>query len=126
MFTPKAAFNGFSVDDIAKARTFYGELLGLSLEDAPGGVKIALPGGSQGWMYPKKDHQPASYTMLNFIVDDINAAVDELVKRGVVFERYPETSQDERGIMRGKSINMGPDIAWFKDPAGNILAILQL
>jgi hypothetical protein len=76
-------------------------------------------------MYAKPDHQPASYTMLNFVVDSIDAAVDELAGRGVVFERYPGMEQDDKGIARGKDVNRGPNIAWFKDPAGNILAVLE-
>lgn len=125
MFTPVAAFSGFSVNDIGEAKEFYTSVLGLKLESDMGGIHIQLPNGNQAWMYQKDDHRPAEYTMLNFIVDDINAAVDELIKLGVEFERYEGAPQDERGIMRGKEQNMGPNIAWFKDPAGNILSVLE-
>jgi hypothetical protein len=90
-----------------------------------GGTTLTLPGGATVWMYPKEDHMPATYTMLNFVVSDIDEAVDELTKKGIVFEHYPGSPQDEKGIARGKDANMGPNIAWFKDPAGNILAVLQ-
>jgi catechol 2,3-dioxygenase-like lactoylglutathione lyase family enzyme len=125
MFKPKAAFSGFSIDDVDKAKKFYTEVLGLEVRDDFGGVRVFLPNGNQTWMYSKKDHQPAAYTMLNFIVDDINAAVDELTKRGVTFERYDGMEQDERGIARGLSAGRGTDITWFKDPAGNIMSVLQ-
>lgn len=126
MFQPKAAFSGFSVDDAAKAKDFYSKTLGFEVTEEVGGFTIHLPHGAQAFAYPKPDHQPAGYTMLDFVVDDIDAAVDELTKRGIVFERYPQMSyQDKKGIARGRAANMGPDIAWFKDPAGNILAVLQ-
>lgn len=125
MFQPKATFSGFSVDNIDKAREFYTTVLDCKTEDGMGGMQITLPGGGKAWAYPKEDHQPATYTMLDFMVDDIGAAVDELTKRGVTFERYDGMHQDEKGIARGLAANMGPDIAWFKDPAGNILAVLQ-
>ena len=126
MFEPVAAFSGFSVDDIEKAKGFYTEVLGLETKENPGGTELQLPGGAKAWMYAKPNHQPAEYTMLNFVVDDIDSAVDELTKRGVRFERYEGMpgGQDEKGIMRGAP-GMGPNIAWFKDPAGNILAVLQ-
>lgn len=126
MFEPKATFSGFSVDDLEAARTFYTEVLGCTVQDEVGGARILLPGGAQAWMYPKTDHQPAGYTMLDFVVDDIDEAVDELVKRGATFEKYDSSPQDAKGIMRGKDQNMGPNIAWFKDPAGNILAVLEV
>jgi catechol 2,3-dioxygenase-like lactoylglutathione lyase family enzyme len=125
MFTPKAAFSGFSVDDLDKAKAFYGETLGLKLTDDFGGMRIALPNGAEAWAYVKPDHQPASYTMLNFIVDNIDQAVDELVGRGVTFEKYDGMHQDEKGIARGKEQGKGPNIAWFTDPAGNILALIE-
>jgi catechol 2,3-dioxygenase-like lactoylglutathione lyase family enzyme len=126
MFRPRAAFSGFSVDDLAAAREFYGRVLGLTTEDRPGGMRITLPGGSAAWAYPKEQHQPTSYTMLDFVVDDIDEAVAALAERGVRFERYEDgPPQDEKGILRGRSVGLGPDIAWFKDPAGNILAVLQ-
>ena len=127
MFTPTAAFSGFSVDDIDKAKEFYHAKLGLKVEDeGKMGLRIHLPGGGQAFAYPKEDHQPAAYTMLNFVVDDIDAAVDELNKRGNTFEVYEGFHQDDKGIARGKAQNMGPDIAWFKDPAGNIVAVMAV
>jgi catechol 2,3-dioxygenase-like lactoylglutathione lyase family enzyme len=125
-FEPKAVFSGFSVNDFDEAKQFYGETLGFDLQQQMGGARLKLPNGAEAWMYHKADHQPASYTMLNFMVDDINAAVDDLVERGIKFEHYDSGWQDERGIARGKSQNHGPDIAWFKDPAGNILAVLEV
>jgi len=125
MFSPKAAFSGFSVNDLGQAKEFYTETLGLTVTDGVGGTRIQLPGGSQAWMYPAKDHAPATYTMLDFVVDDIDEAVDELTSRGVRFERYEGIPQDDRGILRGQEKGMGPNIAWFKDPAGNILAVLE-
>jgi catechol 2,3-dioxygenase-like lactoylglutathione lyase family enzyme len=125
MFKSKAAFSGFSVNDIAKAKEFYGNTLGLTFQDDMGGTRLQLPNDNEVWMYQKDDHQPATYTMLNFIVDNIDAAVDELVQSGVAFEHYPGLTQDEKGVMRGKSKNMGPNIAWFKDPAENILSIVE-
>jgi catechol 2,3-dioxygenase-like lactoylglutathione lyase family enzyme len=127
MFKPKAAFSGFSVDDINKAEAFYSQTLGLKVErGGGGGLDVHLPGGSQLYIYPKPDHQPATYTILNFEVADIDEAVDELARRGVRFEHYSgEMSTDDKGIARGLAQNRGPNIAWFKDPAGNILAVLQ-
>ena len=124
----KAAFSGFSVDNLDKAKQFYIDKLGLELLDENMGLNIELPLGSRVFVYEKNDHQPAEYTMLNFVVDDIDATVDDLVDKGIEFERYDignGVKQDDRGVLRGLSANMGPDIAWFKDPAGNILAILQ-
>jgi catechol 2,3-dioxygenase-like lactoylglutathione lyase family enzyme len=122
----KAAFSGFSVDDQAKAKDFYSGTLGLEVADEGGGLgmRIQLPGGGTAFVYSKPDHQPASYTCLNFEVDDIDAAVGELSGKGVKFEQYPDLT-DDKGVARGKAKNQGPDIAWFKDPAGNVLAVLQ-
>lgn len=121
MFEHTKAFSGFSVDDIAKARHFYGETLGLRVsEEDMGMLTLHLAGDRDTLIYPKDDHTPATFTILNFPVDDIDVAVDELAARGVEFERYDQV--DEKGIMRGN----GPDIAWFKDPAGNILSVLEL
>jgi catechol 2,3-dioxygenase-like lactoylglutathione lyase family enzyme len=125
MFQPKTAFSGFSVNDLARAKAFYTQTLGLHVVEEGGGLQLHLPGGGAAFAYPKDHHQPATFTILDFVVDDIDAAVDELKSRGVSFERYQGMGQDEKGIMRGISQNMGPDIAWFKDPAGNILAVLQ-
>ncbi len=119
------AFSGFSVDDLTKAKAFYTKTLGLKVEDGVGGVHLWMPGGGMVWMYPKPNHQPASFTILNFKVDDIDAAVDDLTSRGVRFERYPNIPADDKGILRGIAGKRGPDIAWFKDPAGNILSVLQ-
>jgi len=126
MFTPKSAFSGFSVDDLNKARQFYTQTLGLSVDQETEGLLIHLPGGGTVFAYPKADHQPATFTVLNFRVDDIDQAVADLTERGVQFERYAQIPhQDDKGIMRGRAHQMGPDIAWFTDPAGNILAVLQ-
>jgi catechol 2,3-dioxygenase-like lactoylglutathione lyase family enzyme len=124
MFKPKSAFSGFSVDDLTKAQKFYGEVLGLTVEDAGVGLRLHLPGGATVFIYPKDNHQSATFTVLNFEVDDIDTAVDGLIAKGVQFEQYPAMSTDEKGIMRGTATNQGPDIAWFKDPAGNILSII--
>ena len=120
------AFSGYSSNDIEACRVFYGHTLGLTLEDNMGGLGFKL-NGQQVFIYPKDDHEPATFTVLNFVVPDINAAVDELVDAGVKFERYDNMpgDQDERGVMRGKDADMGPNIAWFKDPAGNILALVE-
>ena len=126
MFQPKTAFSGFSVNDLAKAKEFYTQTLGLKVVEEGVGLRLHLPGGGTAFAYPKDDHQPATFTLLDFVVDDIDEAVDELKSRGVNFDRYEGMSQDEKGIMRGISQNMGPDIAWFKDPAGNMLAVLQM
>ena len=126
MFEPKTAFSGFSVNDLAKAKEFYTQTLGLQVVEEGVGLRLHLPGGGTAFAYPKDDHQPATFTLLDFVVDDIDEAVDELKSRGVSFERYAGMSQDENGIVRGISQNMGPDIAWFKDPAGNVLAVLQM
>ncbi|MEV4969490.1 VOC family protein [Streptomyces scopuliridis] len=121
MFGNSRAFSGFAVDDIEKARRFYGETLGLTVEEEHGLLRLRLAGGTAVLVYPKPGHTPASFTILNFPVDDIDAAVDELGRRGVTFERYPGMEADDKGIFRGG----GPYIAWFTDPAGNILSVLQ-
>ena len=126
MFTAKSAFSGFSVDDLSRARDFYTGKLGLEIEDAAMGLMLRLPGGGRVFVYAKPDHAPANFTILNFAVDDIDAAVDDLTARGVRFERYDQGPKaDQKGIVRGRKANMGPDIAWFKDPAGNVLSVLQ-
>lgn len=123
----KKVFSGFSVDNVEKAKKFYSDVLGLSLKNEQMGLQFVLPGGGTLFLYQKDNHQPATYTVLNFIVENIDTAVDELVKQGVNFERYEgfPFTQDEKGIARGIAAHMGPDIAWFLDPAGNILALLQ-
>jgi catechol 2,3-dioxygenase-like lactoylglutathione lyase family enzyme len=123
MPNPQHAFSGFSVDDIAKAKAFYGGILGMEVTEDHGMLNLSIGGGKTVLVYPKENHVPATYTMLNFPVDDIDAAVDELVKAGVQFERYDMT--DNKGVARGSASGNGPDIAWFKDPAGNIVSVLQ-
>jgi catechol 2,3-dioxygenase-like lactoylglutathione lyase family enzyme len=122
MFTNTKAFSGFAVDDVAKAKQFYGETLGIEVSEEHGILTLHLAGDRPTIVYPKPDHVPATFTILNFPVDDVEAAVDQLTARGVEFERYEGMPQDEKGIMRGN----GPDIAWFKDPAGNVLSVLKL
>jgi catechol 2,3-dioxygenase-like lactoylglutathione lyase family enzyme len=123
MFKDTKAFSGFAVDDIDKAREFYGSVLGLELGAEEMGLLTLLLGGNRPTIvYPKPDFAPATYTILNFPVDDIDAAVDELIERGVAMEIYDGFEQDERGISRNE---YGPPIAWFRDPAGNILAVLE-
>jgi catechol 2,3-dioxygenase-like lactoylglutathione lyase family enzyme len=124
MFKDAKAFSGFSVNDLAAAKAFYGKTLGLEVEETSPGLRLKIGGRSAIVVYEKADHAPATYTMLNFPVDDIDRAVDELTSKGVTFERY-ETMTDDKGVARGISTSQGPDIAWFKDPAGNILSILQ-
>lgn len=124
MFKDSAAFSGFSVDDIDAARTFYGETLGLHVENNDMGfLNLRLATGGTILIYPKRDHVPASYTILNFPVNDIDAAVDELNARGVVTKIYDDVT-DERGISRPPKPEYGPPICWFRDPAGNVLAVL--
>ena len=123
MLTITSAFSGFSVDDLAAATEFYGTKLGLTVaENEMGFLEILLPHGARVMAYTKPNHEPASYTMLNFDVDDVEAAVDELNAVGVVTKIYidPDFGTDAKGIARGE----GPDIAWFKDPAGNVLSVL--
>jgi catechol 2,3-dioxygenase-like lactoylglutathione lyase family enzyme len=121
MFEHTRAFSGFAVDDIERAREFYGGTLGLRTSEEYGLLTLHIAGDRPTLVYPKPDHEPATYTILNFPVDDIEKAVDELAARGVRFERYEGFDQDERGVFRGG----GPYIAWFRDPAGNVLSVLQ-
>ena len=122
MFGNTPAFSGFAVDDIEAARKFYGETLGLKVTDGPMGIlTLELAGDRPTMIYPKPDFTPATYTILNFPVEDVDAAVDELTSRGIEMERYEGFEQDDKGIARDD----GPTIAWFKDPAGNILAVLE-
>ena len=123
MFENSKAFSGFSVDDVPRARQFYEETLGIKVSAANGSLLLHIAGDRDTFVYPKPDHTPASFTILNFPVDDIEAAVDGLTERGVHFEHYAgtEIETDERGIFRGGS----PYIAWFKDPAGNVLSVIQ-
>ena len=123
MFKDTQAFSSFSVDDISKAKEFYSQTLGLEVSEMEGSLFLHIAGGGRILIYPKPNHIPATYTTLNFSVDDIEVAVDELTGRGVRFEQYEgELQTDEKGIFRGG----GPLIAWFKDPAGNILAVGEM
>lgn len=121
MFAKTRAFSGFAVGDLQAARQFYGEVLGIDTSEQGGLMTLHLADGRDTLVYPKPGHVPADYTILNFPVDDIDSTVDELTARGVTFERYDGVGQDDKGISRG----YGPDIAWFRDPAGNILAVLK-
>jgi catechol 2,3-dioxygenase-like lactoylglutathione lyase family enzyme len=118
-------FAGFSIHDVERAKAFYGGVLGLQVVEEGIGLRLHLPGGGTVFAYPKHNHQPATFTILDFVVENVDAAVDTLTSRGIHFERYPGMPQDEKGIMRGLASGQGPDIAWFTDPAGNILAVLQ-
>ncbi len=123
MLGDSKAFSGFSANDIEKAKEFYGRTLGLKVSESNGLLTLHLAGGNDVLIYPKPNHTPATFTVLNFPVDDVDQAVDELTKRGVRFEIYdlPDVKTDKKGIMRGN----GPTIAWFKDPAGNILSVIE-
>jgi len=121
MLQTKSAFSSFSVNDLKKAKDFYAQTLGLKVKESEMGLEIH-PGDTDVFIYPKPNHKPAGFTVLNFLVDDIDKAVDELQKNGVRFEQYEgEIKTNEKGIHR----NGGPSIAWFKDPAGNILSVLE-
>jgi catechol 2,3-dioxygenase-like lactoylglutathione lyase family enzyme len=122
MFEDTKAFSGFSVNDLQKAREFYGEVLGLEVTEENGLLNLHIAGSNPIVVYPKPDHIPATYTILNFPVDNIDEVVDALRERGVHFEIYYD-NQDEKGISRGGG---GPNIAWFKDPAGNILSVIEM
>lgn len=123
MFKDTKAFTSFSVDDLQKAKTFYSQTLGLEVVETPEGLALDIAGGARIFIYPKPNHVPATFTILNFPVDDIEQAVDALAQRGVRFEQYDQgdLKTDGKGIARGA----GPNIAWFKDPAGNILSVLE-
>jgi predicted enzyme related to lactoylglutathione lyase len=121
MFKDTKAFSGFSVNDIPKAKQFYGETLGVNVSEENGMLTLHLGSGGSVLIYPKDNHVPATYTTLNFPVPNIEKAVDELTKRGIKFERYPGMDIDEKGIFHGG----GPLIAWFTDPAGNIISVIQ-
>jgi catechol 2,3-dioxygenase-like lactoylglutathione lyase family enzyme len=122
MFKNTKAFSGFAVDDVDKAREFYADTLGIEVSEENGLLTLQIADDRPTLVYPRPNHTPAEYTILNFPVDDIDRAVDDLTARGVQFERYEDFDQDERGIMRGE----GPPIAWFKDPAGNVLSVIEL
>jgi predicted enzyme related to lactoylglutathione lyase len=121
MFAKTRAFSGFSAGDIAAEKEFYGTTLGVDVSEENGMLRLHLAGGGEVLIYPKPDHTPAAFTVLNFVVPDLDTTVDELTRRGVRFARYEGMPQDEKGVMRGN----GPDIAWFTDPAGNIVSVIQ-
>ena len=123
MLKKSIGISGFSVNDIEKAKAFYGQLLGLDFTENMGIITLKLAGGGQVFVYPKPNHEPATFTVLNFIVPDVEKMVDDLIGHGVKLENYdsPQLKTDEKGIMRGN----GPTIAWFKDPAGNIISVIQ-
>ena len=128
-FKNSKAFSSFSVDDLAKAKHFYGEILGLNVKETPEGLELHLAGGAMPvFIYPSNDYHAPEHTVLNFIVDDIDAAVADLKKRGISMEQYdmPDMKTDAQGVMRTKAGEPGPkSIAWFKDPAGHILSVLE-
>ena len=131
MLSAISGFSGFSVDSLENVKQFYADVLSLKVEENGAGLKIHLPGGDTSvFVYPKgEEHVPADFTVVNLVVKDIDEAVDELVKSGVQLEMYEDlgggATQDEKGILRGLAANEGPDIAWFRDPAGNIFSVLQ-
>jgi len=123
MFKSTKAFSGFSVNDLQQAKEFYGQTLGLKVSDMPEGLEVKIDESTKVFIYPKPNHTPATFTILNFLVDDIEKAVDDLTKAGVRFEQYDgDIKTDEKGIHRGEA---GPVVAWFTDPAGNILSVLE-
>ena len=124
MLKESYAFSGFSVNDMATAKEFYGQTLGVEVKEDEMGLTLKLAGGVNVFVYQKDNHEPATFTILNFPVDDIDETVRVLKEKGVSFEQYEGMTGDD-GIARGKEVKMGPDIAWFKDPAGNILSVLN-
>jgi len=125
MFKDTKAFSSFSVNDVQKAKAFYGQTLGLTISEEEEGLALQIAGGSTVFIYPKSNHTPATFTILNFPVDNVEEAVDKLTRAGVRFEIYNEgeLKTDEKGIARGNG--SGPTIAWFKDPAGNFLSVME-
>ena len=121
MLSARGAFSGFSANDIEAEKAFYSGKLGIAVHEEMGSLNLDLPGGQRVFIYPKENHEPATFTVLNFEVPDVDKAVDELASRGVTFERYEGMDQDAKGVMRDN----GPTIAWFKDPAGNILSLIE-
>lgn len=124
MFQPTDSFSSFSIDDVEKARAFYGGTLGFEVADQMGGLLITVPGGQIVYAYPKPNHEPATFTVLNFRVADLDAGIAQLGDLGVNLEKYPSTPEmpiDEKGVLRDPDSRMG--IAWFKDPAGNVLSV---
>jgi catechol 2,3-dioxygenase-like lactoylglutathione lyase family enzyme len=124
MLNDSQGYSGFAVNNLAEAKRFYGETLGIKLLDGVMGLMIKLGSGAKIFIYEKADHQAANFTILNFPVTDIDQTRDALAAKGVTFEFFDGLT-DNKGIARGRAINRGPDIAWFKDPSGNILSILQ-
>lgn len=127
MFQNSPAFSGYSVSNLREAKTFYVDVLGCTLGDEQMGLGLTFPNGHTVFLYEKADHVPAGYTVLNFPVDSIDETVAQLGDKGIIMERYDTlpAPQDESGVLRGKAAGMGPDIAWFKDPFGNVLAVLE-
>lgn len=125
MIDTNAVVASFSVTDLNKAKVFYTKILGLKLDGEEMALQFGLKNGGKLFIYPKENHEPATFTVLNFVVSDIDKAVDDLTKQGVTFEKYEGFHQDKKLIARGLAADMGPDIAWFKDPSGNILSVLQ-
>ena len=122
----KEVFSSFSTDDLAKAKEFYAGTLSLNVIESKEGLEIRFENGQSVFIYPKQDHQPAAFTVLNFKVDDIDETVDALAAKGIGFEQYTgDIRTDDKGIFRGSEKGQGPDIAWFTDPAGNILSVLK-
>lgn len=127
MFEQTEAFSGYSVDDKQAALVFYADVLGCDVTDNGMGLELHFPNGHAVFLYEKADHEPATFTVLNFPVDDIDKAIDDLALKGidmVIYDDLP-AEQDGRGVLRGKSAGMGPDIAWFRDPAGNVLSVIE-
>lgn len=127
MFKNTKAFSGFSVNDILKAKEFYSKILGIEVKDNPMGlIELHIAGGNYIIVYPKPNHEPATFTILNFPVKNIDEAVDELTSKGIVFEQYEgQIKTDKKGISRSGDVSKGPNVAWFKDPAGNILSVIE-
>lgn len=130
MFKNTKAFSGFSVNDLQRAKEFYGQTLGLEVvqgdEGEMGLLELHIAGGNPILVYPKADHTPATFTILNFPVENVDKAVDDLVARGVRFDEFKEFGTDDKGIFRGADRGEGPNIAWFKDPAGNVLSVIEV
>lgn len=127
MFKATGGYGGFSVKDLKSAKDFYSKILGLEVSEDEMGLLLHLPGGGKIFVYPKENHEPATYTVLNLVVGDIGASVDALVEKGIVFEQYnyDDFKTDEKGIVWGMKSGDGPNIAWFKDPSENIISVLQ-
>jgi catechol 2,3-dioxygenase-like lactoylglutathione lyase family enzyme len=123
MLANAPVFSSYSTNDVDACLRFYRDTLGVEVSEAMGGLGLRFANGQRIFIYPKPNHEPATFTVLNFPVDDVDATVDRLTTAGIAFERYPGMEQDEKGIVRGDA--KGPDIAWFKDPTGNIIAVLK-